>query len=124
MVRVKMYYDEDMPQGFIFKGIEELSEIVEDAKENVCMVLARLDPRVLNDSVQDIIAQASSLHAMGIISKGTGFLISSGYVVTAYHVVEGAYKIECLTPQNTAIELELVRYSKLHDLALLKPENI
>jgi len=104
-----------------FRSFEELSKIVEDVKENVCMVLARLDPRVRGVSVQDIIAHASSLHAMGVVSKGTGFLVHSGYAVTAYHVVEGAYKIECLTPQNTIVELELEKYNELHDIALLKP---
>ena len=110
-----------MTQEVRLKGIEILPEISERIKENVCMIIARLDHRFNNVDIQKLITDASSLHAMNIICKGTGFLISTGYVVTAYHVIENAYKIECLTPQGW-IDLKLAKYSKQHDIALLKPE--
>jgi S1-C subfamily serine protease len=111
-----------MLQELSYKSFGELSKIIEDLKESLCMVLARLDPRISDANIQDIIARASSLHALSIISRGTGFLISLGYVVTAYHVIKGAYRIECVTPQGTVIELKPIKYSELHDIALLKPE--
>ncbi|MHA1609450.1 MAG: S1 family peptidase [Candidatus Njordarchaeales archaeon] len=111
-----------MPKGFRREDIEILPEIAKRVKENICMIIARIDRRLINVDVQELVARASSLHAMNAISKGTGFLISSGYVVTAYHVVKNAYKIESLTPRGNWINLKLTRYSELHDIALLEPE--
>jgi len=82
------------------RSIEILPEVYDRVKDNICMVMARLDPRLNNVSIEELIEHTSSLQAMNIISRGTGFLISAGYVVTAYHVVENACRIDCLTPQG------------------------
>jgi len=107
---------------FRLRGIELLPSTAETLKKHVCMVLAKLDPRLKNININNLAIQSSSLHTLGLLSKGTGFLISPGYVATAYHVIKDAYQITCLTPLNEFIDLELMKYSEQYDIALLKPK--
>jgi len=52
--------------------------------------------------------------------QGTGFIItSSGYIVTNYHVVEGASSIEALTSEQKTIPIKLIGYNPTLDIALL-----
>lgn len=63
----------------------------------------------------------------GVVSVGTedstasGFIISlDGYVVTNYHVVEGAKTIQILTYDNQVKPVTLIGYDSKRDIALLK----
>ncbi len=52
---------------------------------------------------------------------GSGFLISSdGYIITNYHVVADTAGIKVVLNDNTEHDVEIVRVSKIYDLALLK----
>ena len=54
-------------------------------------------------------------------SSGSGFIISAdGYVVSNYHVVQGATRLTVLTYEGTEHEAELVGYDATNDIALLK----
>ena len=54
-------------------------------------------------------------------SSGTGFLISeNGYVVTNYHVVEGATTLTVLTYDGKPYTAKLVGYEAANDICLLK----
>jgi len=54
---------------------------------------------------------------------GSGFLISSeGYIITNYHVVSDPENLEVVFNDSKKIKAEVVRVSKIHDLALLKIE--
>lgn len=55
-------------------------------------------------------------------SFGSGFFISdSGYIITNYHVIEGAIDLRVKVGQDTATYIaELLRFDEYHDLALLK----
>lgn len=108
---------------FRLRGVEILPATIGRIRENICMILANLDPRLNNVNTSELSAHSSLLHAMGLLTKGTGFLISSGYVVTAYHVVKNACRIVCLTPFNNFINLKLVKYDESRDIALLEPET-
>ena len=57
-------------------------------------------------------------------SRGSGFIISEdGYILTNYHVVEGATEIGIITHDGTEYAAELVGYdSSTNDLAVLKVE--
>lgn len=56
-------------------------------------------------------------------SSGTGFILSEdGYVVTNYHVVEGADTLSVLTYDGTEYSAKLVGYEENNDLAVLKIE--
>ena len=57
-------------------------------------------------------------------SSGTGFIISEdGYIVTNYHVVEGATKLTVITYDNKEHVAQLIGYDSTNELALLKIEG-
>lgn len=52
---------------------------------------------------------------------GSGFLISSdGYIVTNYHVVSDSSKFKVVLNDESEHDVEVIRVSKIYDLALLK----
>ena len=56
-------------------------------------------------------------------ASGSGFIISEdGYVVTNYHVVEGAQKLTVITYDGNEYVAALVGYDQSNDVALLKVE--
>ena len=56
-------------------------------------------------------------------SAGSGFILSQdGYVVTNYHVVEGATSMKVTTYDETQYEAKLVGYDSANDIAVLKIE--
>lgn len=58
------------------------------------------------------------------ISQGSGFLITDdGYILTNYHVVEGARKAGIYTYDNKLHSTRLIGYDEVMDLALLKIEG-
>lgn len=57
-------------------------------------------------------------------SSGSGFLISdNGYVVTNYHVVDGAKKLTVLTHSGQSYAARIVGYEEANDICLLKIEG-
>lgn len=55
------------------------------------------------------------------LSVGTGFFIGpSGTVLTSYHVIEGARRVACRTPDGQLHRAAIVRISQANDLALLQ----
>jgi len=54
------------------------------------------------------------------VSSGTGWVVSPGFVVTNYHLVEGRSNFT-LVEGNTRISATLVSKDRRNDLALLKP---
>lgn len=56
-----------------------------------------------------------------LVGSGSGFIISEdGYVITNYHVVEGAQKLTVNTYIGDEYEATLIGYDELNDVALLK----
>ncbi|MDR3086241.1 MAG: trypsin-like peptidase domain-containing protein [Christensenellaceae bacterium] len=56
--------------------------------------------------------------------SGSGVIISSdGYIVTNYHVVEGAVRVTVLMNENEEVDAELIGYDSVMDIALLKIEK-
>ena len=56
-------------------------------------------------------------------STGSGFILTEdGYVVTNYHVVEGASSISVIIHDGTEYSAELIGYDSTNDVALLKVE--
>ena len=54
-------------------------------------------------------------------ASGSGFILTSdGYIVTNYHVVEGASEIKVTTYDNTVYKAELIGCDQSNDLAVLK----
>ena len=56
-------------------------------------------------------------------SSGSGFILTSdGYVVTNYHVVEGASLVSVITHQGVEYSASVVGYDSTNDVAVLKVE--
>ena len=56
-------------------------------------------------------------------SSGTGFIISAdGYILSNYHVVEGANKLTVITYMGDEYEAKLVGFDKMNDVSILKVE--
>lgn len=86
---------------------------------------------VYAQNVQAVVAisnQALTTNIYGQVSQtassGSGFIISDdGYVVSNYHVVEGASKLSVLTSDGKEHEAQLVGYDATNDLSVLKIEG-
>lgn len=56
-------------------------------------------------------------------ASGSGFILTAdGYVVTNYHVIEGASTIKVATYDGSSYDAELIGYDESNDLAVLKIE--
>lgn len=83
---------------------------------------------VYAQNVQAVVAisnQALTTNIYGQVSQtassGSGFIISEdGYVVSNYHVVEGASKLSVLTSDGKEYDAQLVGYDAANDLSVLK----
>lgn len=55
--------------------------------------------------------------------NGTGFLIDSGYVVTAAHVIHSPNNLKITTKAGQSVDAELAHIDEVRDVALLKPKT-
>ena len=79
------------------------------------------------DAVVAIANQATTTNIYGQVtetaSSGSGFIISeNGYVVTNYHVAEGATKLTVILLDGKEYDAKLVGYDAANDVAVLKVE--
>ncbi len=78
------------------------------------------------DSVVAISASVTTDNYFGASdgsSSGSGFLLSEdGYIVTNYHVVEGAYEVEVTLYNEQAYPAQVIGGDSTNDLAILKIE--
>ena len=57
------------------------------------------------------------------VSSGSGFILTEdGYVITNYHVIEGASAVEVVLYDNTRYQAAVIGYDSTNDIALLKVE--
>lgn len=62
-------------------------------------------------------------HTTTSAASGSGFILTAdGYIVTNYHVIENAQKIQVTTYDNTSYDALLVGYDESNDIAVLKIE--
>ena len=60
-------------------------------------------------------------YQMEASAAGSGFILTDdGYIVTNYHVVEGANAIQITTYDNESYDAELIGYDESNDIAVLK----
>ena len=73
---------------------------------------------ISNQSTTNIWGQVSET-----ASSGTGFIISEdGYILSNYHVVEGANRLTVMTYMGDEYEARLVGYDQMNDVSILKVE--
>ena len=71
---------------------------------------------ISNQSTTNVWGQVSETAA-----SGTGFIISAdGYILSNYHVVEGAKRLTVITYMGDEYEAKLVGYDQMNDVAVLK----
>ena len=81
------------------------------------------------NSVVAISNQANTTNIFGqtseTASSGTGFIISAdGYILSNYHVVEGASRLTVITFMGDENEARLVGFDHMNDVAILKVEAV
>ena len=73
---------------------------------------------ISNQSTTNVWGQVSETAA-----SGTGFIISSdGYILSNYHVVEGANRLTVITYMGDEYEAKLVGFDEMNDVSILKIE--
>lgn len=86
--------------------------------------------KIYADNVQSVVAisnQSLTTNIFGQVSEtassGSGFIISeNGYVVSNYHVVEGAQRLRVIMSDSKEYDASVVGYDAVNDLAVLKIE--
>ena len=80
-------------------------------------------------SVNSVVAISSTVQTNGFYgssegaSSGSGFILTAdGYVVTNYHVVEGATKVDVILHDDTSYTAKVVGHDATNDIAVLKVE--
>ena len=73
---------------------------------------------ISNQTTTNVWGQVSETAA-----SGTGFIISAdGYILSNYHVVEGANRLTVMTYMGDEYEAKLVGYDQMNDVSILKVE--
>ena len=85
--------------------------------------------QVYAQNVDSVVAISSTIQTTSYYgtqegaSSGSGFILTeNGYVVTNYHVVEGASSVDVITEDGTEYPAQVVGYDSANDLAVLKVE--
>ena len=74
---------------------------------------------ISNQSTTNVWGQVSET-----ASSGTGFVISAdGYILSNYHVVEGATRLTVITYMGDEYEARLMGYDQMNDVAVLKVDT-
>ena len=108
--------------SFQAKALDSYADLVEE-----------LMPSVVNISTEKTVIDTKENNMDNVMidpmlqgreALGSGFFIrSDGYILTNYHVIEGAKKITVLTNDNKSFEASIVGIDKPSDLAVLKVDN-
>ena len=108
--------------GALTTDLGSLSDLQTDLKEEVSEIKADTSADfsgIIEDEIKGVVTIKTD------ISQGTGFLItSSGYIVTNYHVVNGAKQAGVFTYDNAVHSVGLVGFNAQMDVALLKVEGV
>jgi serine protease Do len=104
--------------GSIISTQESLSETQSSFESKISAIKAETSADfsgIIEDAVQAVVTIRTD------VSQGTGFIITNdGYLVTNYHVIDGARYADALTSDQVSKQLTLVGYSSGMDIALLK----
>lgn len=107
-----------------------LEQIYKEHEHNVSAPLPETGPltpaQVYSKNVKAVVAVTSKYqtnYGYGE-SSGSGFIITAdGYIVTNYHVIEGATQISVQTTEGKAMKAQVVGYEASNDIALLKVDG-
>lgn len=75
-------------------------------------------------SRQDIAGFFGRYYTQEYVSQGSGFFITAdGYILTNYHVIEGAYEVTVTTYDGTEYPAEITGYEQSNDIAVLRVDG-
>ena len=90
---------------------------------------AMMPSQLYASCVDSVVSISSKVQTTGFYgtsegaSSGSGFILTEdGYVVTNYHVVEGATSVDVILHDDTEYPAEVVGYDATNDIAVLKME--
>ena len=107
---------------------EKLEDAVNDTPLLTAPVEEGLSPGQVYEynlkTVVSVINYQTVRGAKQAVSTGTGFFFSSdGYIITNYHVIEGAESVTITTHDDQVFDAAIVGYESGNDLAVLKVEG-
>jgi hypothetical protein len=78
-----------------------------------------------NSNNKEVINSVYLIYCQKTQSKGTGFLVNTGHLITNWHVIEncGASEIIAISSLNQKIEFSSLVYDSNRDLAVLTPKD-
>ncbi|MCF8259058.1 MAG: trypsin-like peptidase domain-containing protein [Flavobacteriales bacterium] len=87
----------------------------------VLPAVKRTDAQNLSEALKGALKSAVTVVADGGVGHGSGFLISAeGMIITNYHVIDGADKIEVIFDNGLKLPATLVKSHEERDIALLQ----
>lgn len=106
--------------------------IYSDKTEDQLIINVNINDRPYNSSVTNV-KDASERYSSATVqittfknskeSRGTGFFIANGMIVTNNHIINGADKIIVRTINNASFEVQsIVGYDEISDIAILKTD--
>tara|TARA_Y100000034_G_C6902645_1_gene417855 strand:+ start:2298 stop:3095 length:798 start_codon:yes stop_codon:yes gene_type:complete len=119
----------DLTNEETYNTINQLSESLMNTQESLTETQSSLEKQIssikaktsadfsgiIEDAVQAVVSIKTDK------AQGTGFIITDdGYLVTNYHVIEGARYAEAITSNQEKKSLTLIGYSSNLDIALLE----
>lgn len=108
--------------SFQAKALDSYADLVEELMPSVVNISTEKTVIDTKESNMDNVMIDPMLQ--GREALGSGFFIrNDGYILTNYHVIEGAKKITVLTNDNKSFEASIVGIDKPSDLAVLKVNN-
>ena len=93
------------------------------AEKRVMEVYERVSPAVVNVTTQ-VLRRSFFFEAIPEEGAGSGFVIDTdGHIVTNFHVIEGAQRIEVTFIDESTIPAEIVGADRRNDIAVLRVES-
>ena len=106
--------------GVINEELETSSANIVDLKEDISDI--QVKSKDFSSIVEEVLPAVVSV--ITDKSQGSGAIISEdGYIVTNYHVIEGASRVKALTYNEKNYAAQVIGFSKNADVALLKIEE-
>ena len=117
-----------VPEAVLVTSNEEIALIdaagLDFAERRVIDVYERVAPAVVNVTTQ-VLGRSFFFDAVPQEGSGSGFVISTeGHILTNYHVIEGAQRVEVTFSDDTVMSARVVGADPQNDLAVLEVPSL
>lgn len=91
-----------------------------DGSLSISEAFEKVSPAVVTVSTKGV-ATFNGIFSQEVDGMGSGFIINEdGYILTNYHVIEGAKEVSVTLSDNRAVSAKVVNYDAEQDVAMLK----